>query len=839
MEYSNQYPSEDAWNFTTNASQNAFFGGFNFNTDNNMNNMNNMGSMDLSMNGTESMFNNPEFNNTGNNMPNGFLPAPNMGNQYLRSNPLMGHMRNTSINPALPTMDLGPDNFGLTAPPVMGNTFKFSQNNDHTMQAFGQQYLHQNQGTFMGLGDNLVNPADLSTLPQGTLNNEAADNFENSSEEPSPIAKQSYPSPENLENSCYPIPQEQANGTSSQAYNSTNTTSTSGTIQPNNTSGVISTPPQVINDASSSSEAAILDDLTTALAGPPASVSAPAPAVPAKRGRKRKATSSPEPDATAQSPAKKLRLNACLHCRKQKVKCDSLDNKPCSKCLKAGKQCIIDGQDRRTKQTNLAGITEKLERKHYLAIECMCLITRATASKARFEFFKSIWKRNPNATQALMTLSTLNEPQLPLSEQDHTGYLLSDAYIAAGGMEQQDVLSQGLREIFKDLKSISAQRVKVKDMRPLKDHLKKVAHWVLAEAYRALHALSQQDADAVVGEYRYNPYLGWMHTVPCQMDLSDNADALNKSYLRRQAQGQKLNPTYLKGFLLPPMAQTQLPPPVVQEQLAPAVQQGTPPPSSPNNSASGAQSYIDNGANSQGSSVALSGSESMPTSNSADVSGQPVYSDVDRNILHLLDSDMQGTAMQPQIIEDNKAPEPAVDVTMTTPQSSEDDQAMPSPPQQSEDEVSLDDEFAAAFELVMPADSAEQSDLPEEPYTPGSPMESLFGDSAEQVNPPEEPTAPGSPHSSLPDASDENSDDDVDMDDLFGEGAAEIDMLLAEPHVEASNSMEVDDEDESEDSEMSEEDGEDEGESADEDEDVEMSEEENEVESEDEISEEE
>ncbi|KAK7913987.1 hypothetical protein PG985_011690 [Apiospora marii] len=92
-----------------------------------------------------------------------------------------------------------------------------------------------------------------------------------------------------------------------------------------------------------------------------------------KRTRKHKATSNPEPDTTTQSPAKKLRLNAYLHYRKQKVKCEGQVGKTCSKCLKAGKQCIIDGQDHYTKQTNLAGITEKLEREHCLDIECMFL----------------------------------------------------------------------------------------------------------------------------------------------------------------------------------------------------------------------------------------------------------------------------------------------------------------------------------------------------------------------------------------------------------------------------------------------------------------------------------
>lgn len=606
----------------------------------------------------------PDLNSSG-NTPRGFQPAPNRGSQFFHRNPLLtGAMKSHIMDPALPTMGPG---FDPMTPLNVSNASGFSPNGQDTKQAFSHRDLYHHQGAFMGLGDNHVSPVDYSMVPQGTLNNH-------------------YPSPDDLENIYFPVSQEQATGNFSQAKN---IIFTPGNTQPNNTSGVVSTLRQDINQYSSSSTTTS----AAAAAAVPTPVSAPAPTSPAKRGRKRKASSDAELDAAAQGkaqpqrPAKKLRLNACQHCRKQKVKCDGQIGKPCSKCTKAGKECIIDGQDHRTKQTNFADISDKLERKRYLELECMGLIIRVTATKARFDWFKSFWKCNPNASQALIALSAWNEPPLPPSELSQPGMGMTDEYFATCG---QDYQSCGLRQIHDKLKSkISEEKVMVKDMRPLKNQLKKASRWVLAQAYRALDTLSQQEANAVVGGSRYDGFLDWMRSDLGQMDLSDNAHALNKNYLKAQARGQKLNPTYLKALCgewrmkreCINLAQGQL--------ILPS--------------------------SSRNASVPLD--EQSPQGPQPKVTPQEHFT-----------SQMQQAAIRSPLVE-GQALEVQNDTVMTEPQSSGDDQAMPSEDQQlyeqlgvelghitaarplSEDELALTEQYDA---MMTNDDSAEQSNTLEE-----------------------------------------------------------------------------------------------------------------------------
>ncbi|KAK8133854.1 hypothetical protein PG984_005866 [Apiospora sp. TS-2023a] len=819
-----------------NASQNIFINDMiNFDMDMDMNNLNlnhNMDNMDFSMSGTGSMFNSPEFNITG-NMSNGFQPTPHMGNQYMQANPLMGAMKNPGNDPSLTTMGPGLETFNPMGAFNTSNALGFPHNGQHTMQAFGQHDLHQNQATFMDLGDGFINPADLHVAPHGTLNNQAADNVEidalddeNSFAAPYPQASPSYPSPESVENSFFPMPQEQATGISSEANNNTNIncgqniTFTSGTTQPSNTFAFGPTPHQVINQPSS-----------PAVDAPaPAPVSAPAPAGPAKRGRKRKASSDPEPEAASQGKAqKRLRLNSCQRCRKQKTKCDGGIGKSCSNCNKAGKQCIIDGQDHRTKQTNLADIADKLERKHYLAVECMILIIRVTGTKARFENFKALWKGAHNATQVLYALSAWNEPPFSEEEQENWGVRYTDAWMTT--QEGRDLQTTGLRQVSNRLKAISEEKAKVKDMRPLKEDLKKVAHWVLAGAYRALDDLSQQDANVIVDGQRFRDFLAWTTYEPHEMDLSDNNDALNKSYLKAQTRGQKLVPTYLKGvcgnwektaecmnlakghLTSPTMAQKQLSPPVVQEQLAPVVQQEITPPAhaaqfpqehQPQHFAADQPIYVatDNGANNQGYPVTLSGAESMPNNNSAIPSGQSSDSIEQEQQLILLDPQIQYSATQSPLTEDEQAFEADFDAMMTDPQPSEDNQEVLSDEQKLVEELEAYLARDEEHDAMVVDNSAEQYNPHEQPIAPGSPVDSLFGESVDSLFGESVDSLFGESVDSLFDESvdslfdesEENSDDDFDID----AAAARIGLLFGQAHGEE------DDEVESEDSEMSE-----------------------------------
>ncbi|KAK8077350.1 hypothetical protein PG996_003520 [Apiospora saccharicola] len=812
-----------------NASQNVFINDtINFGMV--MNNLNtNMDNMDFSMSGTGSMFNSPEFNSTG-DIPHGFQPTSHMGSQYMQPNPLMGAMKNPGNDPSLTTMGLGLDTFDPMGTSNTSNAFGFPHNGQHTMQAFGQHDLHQNQATFMGLGDGLINPADLHVAPHGTLDNQAADNVEidaldddNSFAAPYSQASPSYPSPESVENTCFPMPQEQATGISSEANNNTNIncgqniTFTSGTTQPSNTVAFGSTPHQVISQPSSPAAAAAAAAAPAPVSSP---VSAPAPAGPAKRGRKRKASSDPEPETATQGKAqKRLRLNSCQRCRRQKTKCDGGIGKPCSNCNKAGKQCIIDGQDHRTKQTNLADIADKLERKHYLAMECMCLIIRVTGTKARFENFKALWKGTHNATQALYALSAWNGPPSSEEEKDSWAVRWTDAWLTT--REGREFQVTGLRQISNRLKAISEEKAKVKDMRPLKEDLKRVAHWVLAEAYRALDKLSQQDANIVVGGEHFKNFLAWTCYEPHEMDLSDNKDASNKNYLKAQTRGQKLVPTYLKGvcgnwektaecmnlakghLTSPTMAQKQLSRPVVQQEIPPPAHGAQfPQGHQPQHFAADQPIYVntDNGANNQGYPVTLSGAESMPNSNSAIPSGQPSDSMEQEQHLLLLDPQMQHTATQSLLTEAELALEAEYDVEMTEPQPSENNQEVPSDDQELMEKLQAYNMARGEEHDAMVVDNfAEQSNPHEQSIAPSSPVDSLFdgslfgdivmGNSAEQSNPHEQSIAPGSPVNSLFDESEDNSDDDVDMDSYCDEAAARIGLL---------------DEVESDDSEMSE-----------------------------------
>ncbi|KAK7948154.1 uncharacterized protein PG986_009040 [Apiospora aurea] len=425
----------------------------------------------------ENMPKNPLSNHNTGNLPEGFRPETYMGHQY--PNPM-------KLQPM--AVQAGNRSSDLSMMSNAGNTTNYGLINQDTMQGFRQQpNMDQNQFNFLNQ-DFSQNGNSLGlTLPP-----------------------MNYPSPESLGNSL-PASQEQATANINTS-NEPITTSTPATTQPASTSGMTSAPCQVTNSSA---------------------VPAPAPAGPAKRGRKRKATADPEAQTQAKGPApKKLKLNACNQCRKSKVKCDGDIGKACSNCTKKGIECVIDGQDHRTKLTNFEEIIEKLEKKHFLVMECVALVMRASGSEEHFNMFKSCWKEFSTASNVVDTLGSFYQDKLDGSD---------DQSVIEHAQEWQSVSFRG---ILQELQFIAKEKVKVKDLRPLKIKLKKAAHWVLAEAYRALDTLAQQDAKDVVGDPWMKDYFLFMNHPLEQLDLSDQADAYNKSCLRPRG---KLIPTFLKG----------------------------------------------------------------------------------------------------------------------------------------------------------------------------------------------------------------------------------------------------------------------------------------------------
>ncbi|KAK8087087.1 hypothetical protein PG994_002061 [Apiospora phragmitis] len=476
----------------------------------------NTGNMDFSLpNNMSSMFNNTGFNHAGfnhngfnyngfnhtGNMPNGFQPIYHMGSQYPQPSQLMGAqypnvlnphimavpagngysdpsvMSNNSFDPTLPSMDQG---LGSAAPmPIFNvdNATNYMSNSQDTMQGPSQHNVDQNPVIFKEL--DVTQNGKFPDVPSPPL----------------------------------PVPRKKATARSSKAKNRTNTQ--------------VITPPPSAATASASAPAPA--------PATPSPVPAPAPAGPAKRGRKRKASKDHEAEATGQGRAtKRLKQFSCTECRKSKVKCDAGPGKPCSKCTKDGKKCVVDNQDHRTKATNFEELVEKLERKHLLAMECLCLIWRATGTEAHFELFKNFWTGASTATTGLACLVAIKAQIFGTDDMLPTW--------------SENCSSVSFDNIVAELKSILEQKVKVKDLRPLKNHLKKVAHWVLAAAYHKLDELSQQNAKDVVDmDHQTNPFVQWLSIDLKQGQISDEADATNKEFLRQRGE---LKPTYLKGLYL-------------------------------------------------------------------------------------------------------------------------------------------------------------------------------------------------------------------------------------------------------------------------------------------------
>ncbi|KAK8039295.1 hypothetical protein PG993_007706 [Apiospora rasikravindrae] len=444
---------------------------------------NNTGSMGFpfhnSMGSMATMLNKPNYNYSTGDMFNGSQPSPYMDNIY--PNP---------FNPQSMAIQAGNGSSDPTA--MMSNNFYPTLRNADNATG----HVFNSQGTMQypnqpNENQNHVSFRDLDLSQNGN---------------------------------SLPVSQEQAtsNNTNTNTNSGPSITSTSATTQFTSTSGTTSAPCQAVNSSPSS---ASIPAITP-------SVPAPAPAGPAKRGRKRKASSDPEAAAADQGqtqpkgPApKKLKLHSCKQCRKSKIKCDGDFGKTCSGCAKKGIECVIDGQDRRTKLTNFEEIVTKLEKNHFRAMECMQLIIRATGTKEHFEIFQGCWKSSSSASNVLDFVGSFYKDVLEARESPSMAELAQQRELAS------------FHAILQELRSSLEQKVKVKDLRPLKNKLKKAAHWVLAEAYRTLDTLAQKDAvDAVytVDNEQYHNYFQWMHTSLGDMDLTDQNDANNKSFLRKR-----------------------------------------------------------------------------------------------------------------------------------------------------------------------------------------------------------------------------------------------------------------------------------------------------------------
>ncbi|KAK8130304.1 hypothetical protein PG999_002684 [Apiospora kogelbergensis] len=266
----------------------------------------------------------------------------------------------------------------------------------------------------------------------------------------------------------------------------------------------------------------------------PSPISAPVQSTGRGMGtRKRKTAPEPEPESGGEGQdhrqKRQCKQFACNRCRKAKVKCDVEVGKCCSKCTKTGKTCVTDYKDARTKNTNFEDFLTKLEKKAYLIKECIYLGNRVTTDEQLFKQFKAYWNPSRSASTALEMFTTLSANGVEW--ENHMRSLTAENMFA-------------ISEIMQEAKSISFQNVKVKDVRPLKDKLKKVAHWTLAWLYSKLDKLASMTPEPQ--DITYDLWFNEFTQIDCtigHMNLEKVNDAANKNYLRSRG---KLYPTYLK-----------------------------------------------------------------------------------------------------------------------------------------------------------------------------------------------------------------------------------------------------------------------------------------------------
>ncbi|BEI80079.1 hypothetical protein CcaverHIS002_0106080 [Cutaneotrichosporon cavernicola] len=83
------------------------------------------------------------------------------------------------------------------------------------------------------------------------------------------------------------------------------------------------------------------------------------------------------PRASSSPPPKTKRTSACLHCRRQKLKCDGTPDSPCSRCRDDGVECIV------RPRANAAILTDDLRWQQSVEARLQSLSTEIEAVKAQ------------------------------------------------------------------------------------------------------------------------------------------------------------------------------------------------------------------------------------------------------------------------------------------------------------------------------------------------------------------------------------------------------------------------------------------------------------------------